>query len=73
MAASLGALARPALRLELTIAPPDGTRLSGTGLVVINPPWTLADECEQLLPALAGRLATDGDGAFRCERLGAEP
>lgn len=74
MAAALGAgLERPALRLDLMIERPDDpTRLSGTGLVVVNPPWTLAAEAELFLPALAERLARGGYGAFRCERLGPE-
>ena len=74
MAAALDAgLERPALRLDLMIERPDDpTRLSGTGLIVINPPWTLAAEAEQFLPALAERLARSGYGAFRCERLGPE-
>ncbi len=72
MAAALGAgLERPALRLDLMIERPDDpTRLTGTGLVVINPPWRLADEMTLLLPALAERLARGDYGAFRCERLG---
>ncbi|WP_342150790.1 23S rRNA (adenine(2030)-N(6))-methyltransferase RlmJ [Methylorubrum sp. SB2] len=66
-------LERPALRLDLMIERPDApTRLSGTGLVVINPPWTLAAEGDVFLPALAERLARSGYGAFRCERLGPE-
>lgn len=65
------ALARPALRLDLMVERPDDpSRLSGTGLVVLNPPWTLAAEAELFLPALAERLARNGYGAFRCERLG---
>ena len=30
--------------------------LSGSGLVIINPPWTLENDCQVLLPALAVRL-----------------
>lgn len=74
MAAALDAgLERPALRLDLMIERPDDpTRLSGTGLIVVNPPWTLAAEAEVFLPALAERLARSGYGAFRCEQLGRE-
>ncbi len=72
MAAALDTgLERPALRLDLMIERPDDpTRLSGTGLIVINPPWMLAAEAELFLPALAERLARSGYGAFRSERLG---
>jgi 23S rRNA (adenine2030-N6)-methyltransferase len=63
---------RPALRLELLVdRPDDPARLNGCGLVVVNPPWTLADEAALLLPALAERLSRGGYGAFRCDRLGA--
>ncbi|CAH1656459.1 Ribosomal RNA large subunit methyltransferase J [Hyphomicrobiales bacterium] len=58
------------LRLELMIETRiDPTRLNGCGLVVINPPWKLAEEAEILLPALAERLARDGRAGFRCEWL----
>jgi len=65
------ALPRPALRLELLVdRPDDPARLNGSGLLVVNPPWTLADEANALLPALAERLSRGGYGAFRCERIG---
>ena len=67
-------LARPALRLDLLIdRPDDRTRLSGSGLVVVNPPWRLADEAPLFLPALADRLARDTFGAFRCAAIGPRP
>jgi len=64
------ALTRPALRLDLMISEPDPTRLNGSGLVVINPPWRLAEEAMLFLPALAERLARGDYGAFRCEAFG---
>ncbi|TNC14275.1 23S rRNA (adenine(2030)-N(6))-methyltransferase RlmJ [Methylobacterium terricola] len=71
LAATLdAALPRPALRLDLLIHRPDPTRLSGSGLIVVNPPWTLREEAETVLPALAERLAQGGYGAFRCAPLG---
>ena len=66
-------LTRPALRLDLLIARPDDpTRLAGSGLVVVNPPWRLAEEALVFLPALAERLAQSGYGGFRCDPLGAK-
>ncbi len=51
---------RPALRLDLLIHRPDPTRLSGSGLIVVNPPWTLREEarpsCRPSPSAWAGRL-----------------
>jgi 23S rRNA (adenine2030-N6)-methyltransferase len=46
------------LRAEASLAPAtETTRLRGTGLIVINPPWTLREEMDVLLPALAGLFA----------------
>jgi 23S rRNA (adenine2030-N6)-methyltransferase len=47
-----------ALRLEMTVAAPtaDG-RLSGCGVIVVNPPWRLQSEAEIMLAALSDRLA----------------
>ncbi len=52
------AVPREVLRLEILVDDPRvRTRLNGCGLVVVNPPWTLAREAETLLSALAARLA----------------
>lgn len=48
------------LVVELFIRPPDdGERLNGTGLVVINPPYTLEGQLRTVLPVLS-RLLSDG-------------
>jgi len=45
------------LRAEIAWAPRDASgRLSGAGLIVVNPPWRLAGELEQLLAALLSVL-----------------
>jgi 23S rRNA (adenine2030-N6)-methyltransferase len=46
------------LRVELILAKagPD-TGLRGSGLIVVNPPWTLHDELKTLLPALGAVLS----------------
>ncbi|TVR10998.1 MAG: 23S rRNA (adenine(2030)-N(6))-methyltransferase RlmJ [Salinarimonadaceae bacterium] len=70
--APLGDLPRPALRIETTIARPDGSgRLVGSGLIVVNPPWTLREEMEAVLPALAERLAQGDYAGYRCDAIGA--
>lgn len=59
---------RPLLRAEVLIKrPSDVSQLNGCGLFIINPPWTLAQEAEQLLPALTERLAQTDYGAWRVE------
>ena len=51
------------LRAELYVhTPDDATRLSGSGLVISNPPWGLEDELKQLLPWLADALGQSQSG-----------
>jgi 23S rRNA (adenine2030-N6)-methyltransferase len=51
------------LAVELFVrVPVDAERLNGSGLIVINPPYTLRADLEVLLPVLAERLA-EGAGA----------
>jgi 23S rRNA (adenine2030-N6)-methyltransferase len=58
------------LRAELMVAPGQATtQLNGTGLIIVNPPWTLEGELALLLPAFAAVLGRDRDGAFRLDRL----
>src|SRR5688572_22075838 len=41
------------LRVELTVRRADhGDRLNGSGLILVNPPWTLKGELQLILPAL---------------------
>lgn len=57
------------LRAEITIAQvPAADRLIGSGLIVVNPPWTLEKQLAVLLPALAGAMAP-GQGGFRLDWL----
>jgi 23S rRNA (adenine2030-N6)-methyltransferase len=61
------------LRAELTVAAPRAaTRLGACGLIVINPPWTLADELAMLLPELARSLSAAGEGSHRVNWLAGE-
>jgi 23S rRNA (adenine2030-N6)-methyltransferase len=61
------------LRAELTVAPlTDQTRLNGSGLILVNPPWTLENELSVLLPALAEILGQNGKGGFRLDWLSRE-
>jgi 23S rRNA (adenine2030-N6)-methyltransferase len=60
------------LRVEFSVAVPRGsTRLAACGLIVVNPPWTLAGELEILLPELAAALA-GVQGAHRVDWLAGE-
>jgi 23S rRNA (adenine2030-N6)-methyltransferase len=74
------------LRLELDVAAPARRQgrqgsagdaaapgaLAACGLIVVNPPWTLAEELEILLPGLAAALSGGAGGAHRVDWLTAE-
>jgi 23S rRNA (adenine2030-N6)-methyltransferase len=63
--------ARPAatcLRLEFSVAPQEaGGPLASTGLLMVNPPWTLQGELKTILPELEKPLGQGGAGRFRLE------
>ena len=60
------------LRAELSLAPPQGAlKLSGSGLIVVNPPWTLERELGVLLPELA-RIFGSGAGETQLDWLARE-
>ena len=46
--------------------------MTASGLIVINPPWTLMAEMQAVLPFLAKHLGKPGLGRFRAEQLVAE-
>jgi 23S rRNA (adenine2030-N6)-methyltransferase len=51
------------LRIEFSLGGPrEGARLAACGLILVNPPWTLAGELEILLPELAAVLGGGGGG-----------
>lgn len=58
------------LRLEIDVDRPEAAGgLSATGMLVVNPPWKLAEEAEILLPALTERLAQGPKPSYRCEPI----
>ena len=58
------------LRVELDFATVRSLdALSGSGLIIVNPPFTLADEMRTILTALAPILARDGKGRARVSWL----
>jgi 23S rRNA (adenine2030-N6)-methyltransferase len=65
------------LRAEISVsgvggAKPDESRLTGCGLIIVNPPWTLEPELQILLPALAAALAGQEASGSRIDRISAE-
>jgi 23S rRNA (adenine2030-N6)-methyltransferase len=58
---------------ELTVrAPAEPPRLFGTGMIIVNPPFTLEAELRVLLPALAEILAEAGQGGVRLDWISGE-
>ena len=46
--------------------------MTASGMIIINPPWTLAAEMKQALPWLAGVLGNNGRGSYRIQTLADE-
>lgn len=49
-----------------------GHGMTGSGMILINPPWTLVNDMRLLLPWLAGLLGVDGQGSHRIVSLAQE-
>jgi 23S rRNA (adenine2030-N6)-methyltransferase len=61
------------LRAELNVTSlSDSTRLSGCGLIILNPPWTLEKELAVMLPELAAVMSDRGKGDYRLDWLSGE-
>jgi 23S rRNA (adenine2030-N6)-methyltransferase len=70
--ASVRAQQQRMLVAELMIrAPMNAADLNGCGLIIVNPPYTLAEQLDSLLPELAQHLAQSPGGGFRLERVDA--
>jgi len=60
-------------RFELGVRPDAAGRgMTGAGMIVINPPWTLMQSMTLLLPALCEKLAADPQAFYRSEILVSE-
>jgi 23S rRNA (adenine2030-N6)-methyltransferase len=56
------------LRLEFSVAPQTSeAALASSGLLIVNPPWTLQSELKIILPELEKPLGQGGAGRFRLE------
>ena len=43
--------------------------MTASGLIIVNPPWTLKSEMELALPYLAKQLGLAGQGSYRIKQL----
>lgn len=60
------------LALDFYRQPPDDvTKLNGSGLIFVNPPWTLRAAMTEIMPVLVDRL-TDGRGSFAFTAISGE-
>lgn len=55
------------IALQVKAPSPDGLGLHGSGLFIVNPPWTFSDQMRGTLPWLARALAQDGTAGFRLD------
>ena len=46
--------------------------MTASGVIVVNPPWTLDSEMNDILPYLARTLGEDGQGFYRADVLAGE-
>ncbi len=58
------------LDVSLNVAPPrrDGLGMQGSGMFIVNPPWTLAADLRECLPFLAATLGQEGAGSFALDQ-----
>ncbi len=63
------------LHVSLRVRTPsaDGFGMHGSGLFVINPPWTLAATLQEVMPCLVDALGFDAGACFTLECGGAAP
>ena len=63
---------RDVLLAELAVAPAGRGGMHASGLIIVNPPWTLEPQLRRLLAFLATALGLQGQGSYRLETLVAE-
>jgi len=69
--AKLMALQLPALRVELQVEKPQGEfGMFGSGLFIVNPPWTLRSQLQTWLPQLQSLLGNADESSFVLESTG---
>lgn len=60
---------RDVLLAELAVAPASRGGMQASGLIIVNPPWTLKPQLHSLLAFLAATLGLEGQGGYRLEVL----
>ena len=57
---------------EFCVLPEEAFRLTGSGMILVNPPWQLDEQLNRVLPWLVERLAINGGGSWRVRWLDQE-
>lgn len=57
---------------ELRLAKPAARGMTGSGMLVINPPWGLPEQMQECLPWLARELGAPGEGNCQIKELAGE-
>ncbi len=57
---------------EMSLAEDDDKGMTGSGLVIVNPPWTLAEKFNDLMPKVSTQLSSDGKSRIRYQVLNPE-
>ncbi len=69
----LGRLGLPkVLVAEFCVMPEEAFHLTGSGMILVNPPWQLDEQLKRVLPWLGQHLAVNGQGSWRVIWLGSE-
>lgn len=55
------------VRLTVSRPGPEGFGMHGSGMFIVNPPWTLAATLRECLPVLSAALALDAGAGFQIE------
>ncbi|MEO8386707.1 MAG: 23S rRNA (adenine(2030)-N(6))-methyltransferase RlmJ, partial [Betaproteobacteria bacterium] len=58
------------LHVSLSVSAPseDGFGMRGSGLFILNPPWTLHESLQEVMPYLVRVLGRDPDAGFVLEQ-----
>jgi 23S rRNA (adenine2030-N6)-methyltransferase len=54
---------------ECCVMPEEAFRLTGSGMIIVNPPWQLDEQLRQVLPWLSTQLGVGGQNSWRAEGL----
>lgn len=54
---------------EFCVLPEEAFRLTGSGMILVNPPWQLDEQLRHLLPWLSTQLGVGGHGTWRVEPM----